>query len=270
MKKLVVILLATLNFTGCAGQGKEWELVWEENFNGKDLDATVWSRITRGESDWQNTQSLDPRCLELRNGHLVLRGIVNDNVNDTAKYITGGVWTRDKKPLLPGRIEVRARLHKAKGAWPAIWIMGFNRKKYPWPKGGEIDIMERLNGDSIAYQSVHSAWTQEVKAKRIRQYNVERAAIDPDGWNVYGVDIEPDSLVFRVNGKSTFTYYRVDSLASKGQYPFFCPQYLILDMQLGGRWVGKVNSADLPVEMEIDWVRNWVRKSNRRTERPKE
>ena len=36
-------------------------------------------------------------------------------------------------------------------------------------------------------------------------------------------------------------------------------QYLLIDMQLGGAWVGSVDPNDLPVEMEIDWVRNWVR-----------
>ena len=32
-------------------------------------------------------------------------------------------------------------------------------------------------------------------------------------------------------------------------------------MQLGGSWVGGVDPQDLPVEMEIDWVR-FYRKDN--------
>lgn len=42
---------------------------------------------------------------------------------------------------------------------------------------------------------------------------------------------------------------------AEGQFPFYIPQYLLIDMQLGGQWVGDVDPADLPVEMEIDWVR---------------
>jgi hypothetical protein len=29
----------------------------------------------------------------------------------------------------------------------------------------------------------------------------------------------------------------------------------MIDQQLGGEWVGPVEMEDLPVEMEIDWVR---------------
>ena len=39
--------------------------------------------------------------------------------------------------------------------------------------------------------------------------------------------------------------------------PFDIPQYLLIDMQLGGTWVGPVDSTDLPVEMEVDWVRHY-------------
>ncbi len=254
------LFLLTLSLSSCRGPKGDWELVWEDNFDSGVLDTTLWSRTTRGRADWQDTQSDDPRCLEMRDGHLVLRGIVNDNPNDTAQFLTGGVWTIDKKALQPGRIEVRARLHKAKGAWPAIWTMGFDRKAAPWPKGGEIDIMERLNGDSIAYQTAHSHWTYYVNHNRSKPVHGGSGAIDPDGWNVYAVDIHPDSLVFHINGITTFTYHRVDSIPSESQFPYFRTQYLLIDMQLGGKWVGSVDPADLPVEMEIDWVRNWVRR----------
>lgn len=65
----------------------------------------------------------------------------------------------------------------------------------------------------------------------------------------------PDSLVFFINDNHTFTYPRIET-DKEGQYPFSDGQfYLLLDMQLGGSWVGAVEPDDLPVEMEIDWVR---------------
>lgn len=238
---------------------KEWKLVWEDDFNKGVLDTTIWSRTTRGTSDWDNTQSDDERCLTFRDGCLVLRGIVNDNPNDPAEFLTGGVWTRDKKAIQPGRIEIRARVGKAQGAWPALWAMPFDRS-VPWPNGGEVDIMERLNGDSIAYQTVHSYYTYVVNKNSGNPPHGGSGAIDPDGFNVYGVDIETDSIVFHINGIQTFTYRRDPALDDEGGFPYFCPQYLLMDMQLGGKWVGKVNPEDLPVEMEIDWVRSWVRR----------
>ena len=65
-------------FASCACDPR-WVLVWEETFDGEVLDSTVWSRIPRGRADWANTQSLDERCLELKDGILYLKGIVNDD-----------------------------------------------------------------------------------------------------------------------------------------------------------------------------------------------
>ena len=240
--------------TGTAG---EWSLVWEDEFDGPSVDDAVWSRIPRGTSSWQDTQSSDDRCYEMREGCLVLKGIVNDDLEkDPSPYLTGGIWSQDKKAFGPGRIEVRARLQAAQGAWPAIWLLPFDTlgKANMWPDGGEIDIMERLNYDSIAYQTVHSHYTFDLgRGDSPRQGNT--APIDPDDFNVYGVDIWRDSVVFHINGVRNFAYPRIAELDSLGQFPFYKPMYLLVDMQLGGQWVGKVDPADLPVEMEVDWVR---------------
>lgn len=234
-----------------------WKLSWEEDFESETIDWTVWSHTDRGTADWQNTQSSDPRCFAFRDGNLVLRGIVNDDRQaDTAEFLTGGLWTKGKKAFAPGRIEVRAKLQGATGAWPAIWLLPFDTlgKANMWPDGGEIDIMERLNCDSIAYQTVHSHYTFDLgRGDSPRQGNT--APIDPDDFNVYGVDIWRDSVVFHINGVRNFAYPRIAELDSLGQFPFYKPMYLLVDMQLGGQWVGKVDPADLPVEMEVDWVR---------------
>lgn len=236
---------------------KEWRLVWEEDFNQKEsFDKAVWSKIPRGTSDWNNYMSHFDSCYAMRNGNLVLRGIVNSTQqNDTAPYLTGGVYTKDKKLFTGGRVEIRAKLQAAQGAWPAIWMLPNGAK---WPDGGEIDIMERLNFDSIAYQTVHSYYTYKLGFKdNPRHGGVNK--IDPTGYNIYSVDIYPDSLVFAVNRQHTFTYPRI-ATDKQGQFPFYQPYYLLIDMQLGGSWVGRVDPKDLPVEMWVDWVRYYERR----------
>lgn len=260
--KTTCLLTTLLLIGGFTAQAKSpWKKVWTENFSGNKLNTQVWKRTDRGAADWMNTQSKDPRCLTFRKGCLVLRGIVNDDLQaDTAHYLTGGVVTKDLKPFEPEcRIEIRARLHKAQGAWPAFWLLPFDERNNPWPHGGEIDIMERLNGDSIFHQTVHSKYTY-IDHHGDNPKQSATAPIDPDGFNVYGVDILLDSICFHVNGKHTFTYPRVPELESQGQFPFIKPQYLLLDMQLGGSWVGEVKAEDLPVEMEIDWVKYYRKK----------
>lgn len=258
MKKTFLLWIASLLMAACQHQ-PEWQLVWEENFDGTELDTTVWSMIPRGKPDWQNTMSYDERCYEMCDGHLILRGIINEDFQkDSSPYLTGGVWTNGKKSFTRGRMEIRAKLEGAQGAWPAIWMLPYETDKYHWPEGGEVDIMERLNHDSFVYQTVHSHYTYDLKEDK-NPPNGTTASINPHDFNVYGVDFWPDSLVFHVNGVKTFTYPRIHT-DKKGQFPFDIAQYLLLDMQLGGTWVGEVDPTGLPVAMTIDWVRHYQQK----------
>lgn len=235
-----------------------WQLVWEENFDGHTFDTSRWRKIPRGLSDWNNLMSDFDSCYQVTGGQLILRGLRNEYLpNDTATYLTGGLYTKDRVSFERGRIEIRAKLGKATGAWPAFWLLPSDNS--PWPRGGEIDIMERLNGESIAHQTVHSHYTHRLKITDPPQSAT--TTIDPDGYNVYAVELYADSVSFFINGKHTFTYPRIET-DKEGQFPFDRPFYLMLDMQLGGAWVGKVDPADLPVEMWIDWVRFYKREKN--------
>ena len=61
-------------------------------------------------------------------------------------------------------------------------------------------------------------------------------------------------LVWSVNGEEPFHYPKID-YGDLDQWPFGKPFYFLLDMQLGGKWVGDVDRSTLPVRMYIDWIR---------------
>ena len=85
-------------------------------------------------------------------------------------------------------------------------------------------------------------------------------AINKDEFNIYAVEINESEIRFYINGEHTFSYAKMEP-TPKEQYPF-CdhPFYIILSAQLGGTWVGKVNPDDLPVKMEIDYVKFYERR----------
>lgn len=251
MKKLLTPILLSLIFMSCATTPK-LTLVWTENFDGTTINDSIWTKIPRGGSDWCNYMSDYDSLYAVRDGNLILRGIVNrTQKDDTAKYLTGGVYTKDKREFGLGLVEIRARLGSARGFWPAFWMLPATSE---WPNGGEIDIMEHLNYDSVIYQTLHSNYTLKLGIKDPKPGTVPR--YKPDEYNVYGVEKFRDSICFYLNGEKTLTYPRLDSVTNKDQFPF-CgePYYLLLDAQLGGGWVGPVDSTDLPVEMSIDWVK---------------
>ena len=249
---LTVMMMCVL--AGCGANGDGWRLVWEDNFDRDGvIDEEVWSKIPRGRADWSNYMSDDESLYDVSDGNLILRGIVNPDLQrDSVPYLTGGVRTWKKKAFSRGKLEIRAKLEAAKGAWPAFWLLPFE-DGFGWPEGGEIDIMERLNHDSVVYQTIHSNYTVRLNMKDEPPY-FTTAAIDVDDYNIYGVEMYADSLVFSINGCRTFAYPRIET-DLEGQFPFDRPYFLMLDMQIEGAWVGKADPDELPVAMYIDWVR---------------
>jgi len=243
-----------------------FKLVWEEDFNRDGvIDSAIWSKIPRDIPAWQLHMSDYDALYDVKDGNLILRGMVNpgppDVPKDTSPFLTGGIYTKGKKSFYRGKLEIRAKLGNAQGAWPAIWLMPFINAEWPWiqwPRGGEIDIMERLNYEAIGRQTVHSHYTYTLKQSK-PQYWMATPIVN-DEYNVYGVALYADSVVFSINGNHTLTYPRIET-DLEGQFPFDRPYYLKIDMQLGGDWAGPVDPKDLPVEMYIDWVRfyEWKR-----------
>lgn len=247
---MVMVLLWATSCSQAKYSQNTAEPAWEENFD--TLDGSRWSKIPRGGSDWDRHMSSYDSLYAIRDGKLILRGINNTTqINDTSKFLTGGVYTKDKVGFGLGRLEISAKLGNATGAWPAFWLLGQGRK---YPGGGEIDIMEHLNFEEKVYQTVHSNYTITLGEKDNPRHS-GTAPIKSGAFNTYAVEKYQDSVVFYVNNRRTFAYPRINT-AEKEQFPYAeGDHYLLLDMQLGGTWVGPVNPAELPVEMEIDWVR---------------
>lgn len=237
-----------------SADGKDiWKTIWAEEFNSNTLDTLVWSKTPRNRSDWNNTMTDDERLYEFRDGALILKGINNTiNESDSSKFLTGGVWGRDKRSFALGRVDVRGKFASAKGYWPAIWLLPQGGNS-PYSKEGEIDMVERLNFDEYVYMTLHTEYTNLVNKENPK--NHLRAPVDPEEYNIYSVEIYQDKLVYLVNNKAVFTYPKLKPHVDN-QFPFASHDYyIILSSQLGGSWVGEVNPDDLPVEMAVDWVR---------------
>ena len=106
-------------------QREGWELVWHDEFDGKAL-SNAWTRIPRfpNPSEWDKFMSSDDRLYKVKGGVLTLYGLVNDFLpEDTAHFLTGGVYTKGKVYFQRGRVDVRLKTDDASGAWPAAWLL---------------------------------------------------------------------------------------------------------------------------------------------------
>ena len=249
MKRLLLftVLLAMVSCSHTEG----WTLVWTEDFNGPAIDETVWSRVECGKSDWNNMLSLRPDLAFIEDGNLVLLGKLNDGTSgDTTAFVTGGVKSRGKKSFTLAKFEIKAKFNCVDGFWPALWLMP--DCDMPKEEYAEIDIMEHLNSDTLAHQTVHSRYSLDVS--RTEPKNSGLGPINKDDWNIYAAEVYRDSICTYTNGIKTMTYPRVEGKEHQFPWPDL-PFYFILSNQLGGNWVGKVNPSQLPSELRVDWIK---------------
>jgi len=257
MKRYLIIYLIVigLNTICFAQEHRRYALIWNDEFNEETLDSKVWSTIWRNPADWAIHMSSHDTLYAFDNGDLVLRGMANTFLpNDTAAFLTGGVWSKNKKAFGFGRLELKAKFDVAQGFWPAIWMLPQSIQALQWPYGGEIDIMEHFRSNPFINQTVHSNYTYHLR-RRNRPSQVAYPAYNEGEYNTYGMERFEDSLVFFVNGRRSFHYPRFRD-GVDGQFPFSNHSfYLILDAQLGRDRSPYIDTTKLPAELRVDYVR---------------
>lgn len=129
---IIFLYLLSLPVTYARGGKNDYELIWKEDFKGKSINTGKWSKITRGKSDWRKYMSDNETLYEVKKGKLILHGVENKGIapNDTARFLTGGISTKGKFSICYGKVEVKAKLEAAQGAWPAIWMLPEKRPAY--------------------------------------------------------------------------------------------------------------------------------------------
>lgn len=178
---------------------------------------------------------------------------------DDVPYHSGGIKTKGKFRFRYGKVEVRARLNGGRGSWPAIWMMREKNTYGGWPGTGKIDIMEHVNNEPVVHQTVHNASVTDASGGSAATKSSIYKAND---YNIYGIVWMKDKIDFYLNNTLTYTYRKAPNATSR-EWPFDQLFYLILNQSGGAGWPGPITDADLPFQMEVDWVK--VYKKNKYT-----
>ncbi len=232
---------------------KKYKLLWQDDFDGPNLNTDIWSLITRGKARWRKHMTTNPNLYQISDGFIRLfcknnNGIVH---NDTARVLTGGIVTQ-KDYLISGygKVEVRARMKSVEGCWPAIWIATENYLQED-PRWGEIDVMEHYNLENTIEMTTHNHYTFVKKAQKWPEHQ-KKVAVKTDEWNVYAVEILKDKIILSINGKEQFVY---KNLKIHGQFPYSAPSTLRIDMQWDTKRAKYLDTKSLPAWIDVDWVR---------------
>ena len=231
-----------------------WTLVFSDEFDGSGApDAAKWGYelgyIRNKEAQYYTSR---PENVRAESGNLVIEG--RKEAYQGYAYTSASINTQGRFEFLYGRVEVRAKIPTGIGAWPAIWMLGVNRAQVGWPACGEIDVMENVGFDPLAiHASVHtSAYNHTIGTQKTAIVNV---ANPWDDFHVYAMEWYQDRIDVFVDGQKYFTF-RNEGTGSP-TWPFDKPQYLLINLAIGGSWGGQkgINDALFPQRYLVDYVR---------------
>ena len=243
-----------------------YTLVWSDEFNGgptlgKEWVAENWpAGYVNNELQIYTSNPVDGKStLEVKDGFL--------NINcfkaSDGKIYSGRVNAMPNKGWLYGYFEARILLPSGKGTWPAFWMMPCNVdwSTNPWPRCGEIDIMEEVGANpNYVSSSLH---TENYNHTKNTQKTHEMYLAGAEGsFHIYACEWTEDEIITYVDGKEQLRATRASMGSDHASWPFHYAFYPILNLAWGGDWGGYkgVDDKALPVTMKIDYVRIFQKK----------
>lgn len=246
-----------------------YQLVFEDRFDGPALDRSRWN-VELHEPGWVNEELQayvdDGETVRVEDGRLLIRPVKTVHGDGSAAYTSGRISTQHRRHFTYGLFEARMKVPKGKGFLPAFWLMTSDEDRYgQWPECGEIDIMEvmgdrtRTNHGTLHYGLPHE--------QRQGTVTLERGDFAEE-FHDFAVKWEPGRIRWYVDGRPFHEAAQWYSAGADGvKKPFPAPfdheMYLILNLAVGGSWVGYPDEdTDFAnAAFEVDWVRVYQKKA---------
>jgi beta-glucanase (GH16 family) len=237
-------------------------LVWADEFDTPGLpDAAKWVYdIGMNKQGWHNRElqyysHARPENSVVRDGKLVItaRKEALRSAPDWGgqAYTSARLITQGKAQWTYGFVEVRAKMPCGKGSWPAIWMLGAEGQ---WPAGGELDILEHMGQrPDWVFSTVHT--TSGSGAHGVGDGRTLATACSQ--FHNYQMLWTPTEVRFGVDGVQHAVYRNAGT--GPAQWPFDKPQFLILNLAIGGDLGGPVDDSIFPLQFEVDHVRVYQR-----------
>ena len=232
--------------------------VWSDEFSNNGApDPSKWT-FEVGGNGWGNNELeyyTNGNNAVVDNG--VLKIIAKKESFGGRNYTSSRMITKNKGDWTYGRFEIKAKIPKGVGTWPAIWLLATDNAYGGWPNSGEIDIMEHVGFDQ---DKIHFT----VHNKAYYGGNGKGAAIlmpgATDNFHIYSCEWTPAGIRGFIDGQPYFEYTNTNS--GTDTWPYDQKFFMILNIAVGGNWGGQqgVDDSAFPATMEIDYVRvyKWV------------
>lgn len=220
-------------------------------------EPKVWSKALKGNAGWHINMSETGDNSYVENGQLVLKAYSKDG-----KRYSAGVRSESKQWYRKCRIEASIKYEdNDKHVGYAFWLMPqYQFIEYiGWPECGEIDILENTWYDVNRYRAtLHSSYIHKVEpgqSSGLPNWIGADKGYKPSDYNVYGVDLTGDEVIFYINGNKVASYAnkKLPNEAEVMQWPFAKPFYTIFS--IGGVEIEDAKEEEFPFYMYVDWYK---------------
>lgn len=242
-----------------------YQLLWSDEFDGSAgalADTSKWvgqngdgCAAPYNNCGWGNSELQYYRfenAIQTGNGTIKLHA-KRSGANSYNCYYGTCLWqsaklvTKDRFGFKYGRIEARIKGAAGEGTWPAFWTLGTNIDTVPWPRCGEIDVMElKGNNPSYVWGTAHGPLSGGPGRGGSKFLSKSATA----AFHTYAVEWTQTQIRFYVDDSLYYTYNKTDA-----DWVFDDYQYLILNVAMGGHWGGAVDFDLMESNLEVDYVR---------------
>jgi beta-glucanase (GH16 family) len=247
-------------------------LVWSDEFNTNGLpDSSKWAYDTyANKTGWYNGElqyyaNARPQNSSVASGVLSLNAIKESLTSATdyggQAYSSVRLTTFGKYSLTYGFVEVRAKLPCKQGTWPAIWMLAEATDNTgavadnTWPALGEIDIMEQ-RGITVPADKQTVLGTLHTTAHHAGDGTTANMPLADacTAFHNYQLTWTADRIQIGVDGTVYNTFDKPPN-ADSTVWPFNKPQYLLLNVAMGGALGGTVPGNFVSDTMQVEYVR---------------
>jgi hypothetical protein len=224
-------------------------LIWSDEFNiDGPPSSSNWGYDIGTNNGWGNgeLQYYTNRSENVIVENGVLKITAKKESFQGSQYTSSRLLSKGKFEFTYGKVQIRAKLPKGGGTWPAIWMLGANFETVSWPACGEIDIMEHVGNDQ---NKIHSTLHYPNNFGGNGNGNSIVATNVSSEFHLYEVVWNEFSISFTVDGN------QIHNFSNNTSVPFNHDFFIILNIAMGGSFGGAINASFNQSTMEIDYIK---------------
>ncbi|MDG2263967.1 MAG: family 16 glycosylhydrolase [Flavobacteriales bacterium] len=268
MKRRILSIIFLVSYTASFSQN--WQLIWEDDFNGNSLDQSKWAHdIGTGSQygmwGWGNgeLQYYQPQNTILNNGIAKIEvkeepnGIV-DSWGASSYFSSSKITTKGIFDFRYGKVEARIKTIDGQGFWPAFWMLPTGGS---WPCDGEIDIMEQWGNNYLTNSTTGAAHIGTCPYSQSTHFYESFSSYISSGsyaddFHTYSLIWKEDTITWYVDETELFSLNPSSywSIPSQSAWPFNANEWYLM-INLAITQAGPNSNTVFPNQMEIDYVR---------------